>query len=358
MSEMIPIIIPAYEPDERLIALMRSIVNEREMIVIVDDGSGPEYAGIFEECKAIMGNRGIVLTHEENMGKGRALKTAFSYILRMYPNVLGVVTADSDGQHNKQAIESVKEGVRKHPKSLILGVRSFDGEGIPWKSSFGNKLTINILSYMSGVRVSDTQTGLRGIPAVFLEELLYVKGERFEFEMQMLIESFGSYPIVEIPIETIYDSEENHQTHFHPVIDSIKIYRIFGKMFLKYIFSSFSSCILDLLLFIIFCNVLKQDEGIFYVAIATVLSRIISAVYNYLVNYKLVFNSKEEVGISAARYFLLAVIQMAFSALFVTLGVALARGRMPKAVIKIVVDTVLFFASYYIQRRYVFSKRV
>ncbi len=236
MKEIIPIIIPAYEPDERLIELIHNLTQSEEQIVIVDDGSGSAYTSIFDKCRIALGNKGIILSHETNRGKGRALKTAFSFVLENYPDAVGIVTADSDGQHTQLAIASVKEELKKHPNALILGVRSFDGDGIPWKSVFGNKLTVKILSYVSGVRISDTQTGLRGIPKEFTRQLLEVKGERFEFETEMLVESAGEYPIIEIPIETIYDSKENHQTHFNPIVDSIKIYRIFGKILLKYIF--------------------------------------------------------------------------------------------------------------------------
>ena len=183
------------------------------------------------------------------------------------------MTADSDGQHNAIAIDSVKKALQSNPESLILGVRSFDGEGIPWKSVFGNKLTIKILSYVSGIKISDTQTGLRGIPKEFARKLLEVKGERFEFETEMLVESSGKFPIIEVPIETIYDSEENHQTHFNPIVDSIKIYRVFGKIFLKYVFSSVSPCFFDLLLFVVFSHFFREKNYQFYIVIATVLDR-------------------------------------------------------------------------------------
>ncbi len=355
MNEIIPIIIPAYEPDERLITLIHSFVDDDTAIIIVDDGSGFRFDGIFEKCKEILGDRGVILTHKTNMGKGRALKTAFSYVLEAYPGALGVVTADSDGQHNKPAIDSVKEALRCHPSSLILGSRSFAGGGIPWKSMFGNKLTVKILSYVSGIKVSDTQTGLRGIPTEFLRRLLYVKGERFEFEMRMLIESLGRYPVIEVPIETIYDSQKNHQTHFNPIADSIKIYGIFANMFLKYILSALSSCVFDVLLFALFCYFLEAIHSAFYISIATALARVISATYNYIINYKLVFRSEGKMVVSAWKYFLLAVIQMGLSALGVTAGVYIMP-VVTEVAWKIMVDTLLFFISYHVQQKYIFHK--
>lgn len=351
---MIPVIIPAYEPDKRLIDLLNTL-NENSIapIIIVNDGSGKQYDDIFDEAEILIKkNNGVLLVHEENRGKGRALKTAFEYVLDSYKAVVGVVTADSDGQHTVSCIQSVIDKLEENPTNLILGTRDFRGEGIPWKSRFGNALTEKVFSYVSGLHISDTQTGLRGIPCSFMKELLSVPGERFEFETQMLLESYGRYPIKEVSIQTIYDSEENHQTHFRPVLDSIKIYRIFGKKFLKYIFSSLSSCIIDLILFTVFCLLLKSKTAS-YVIFATVFARVISAVYNYIINYKMVFNSNSSVCFSSLKYVFLAIIQMSLSAALVFCGVILIP-VVPEVVIKTIVDTCLFFVSYKIQQKFVF----
>lgn len=137
-----------------------------------------------------------------------------------------------------------------YENKLILGVGKFDSEGIPWKSRFENTMTEKVFQYILGVHVSDTQTGLRGIPTNFMKDLLDVNGERFEFEMRMLLESAGKYDICEIPIETIYDSKTEHQTHFNPIKDSIRIYKILAEKFIKFILTSFSSSIIDLIVFL------------------------------------------------------------------------------------------------------------
>lgn len=351
---MIPVIIPAYEPDKRLINLLDALDESGVFpVIIVNDGSGEQYNDIFIEAERIVNkNDGVLLVHEQNRGKGRALKTAFQYVLDVYGTVTGVVTADSDGQHSVSCIKSIIDELENNPTKLILGIRDFSGDGIPWKSRFGNALTEKVFAYVSGLHVSDTQTGLRGIPCSFMKELLTVPGERFEFETQMLLESSGRYPIKEVSIETIYDSEEEHQTHFHPIVDSIKIYRIFGKRFLRYIFSSLSSSIIDLLLFTLFCMLLKSESAS-YVIFATVFARIISAVYNYFINYKLVFNSRKSICFSSIKYVVLAIVQMSLSAILVSGGVAFIP-IVPEVVIKTIVDTCLFFISYKIQQKLVF----
>lgn len=351
---MTPIVIPAYEPDERMLQLLDTLKEgDQGPVVIVDDGSGDDYKEIFERagaCVEALG--GSVLTHEINRGKGRALKTAFSYILEEYPEAAGCVTADSDGQHSAECIEKVKKTLDEHPDSLVLGVRCFDGEGVPWRSRVGNGITERVFAYVSGVHVTDTQTGLRGIPQSFMKKLLDVPGERFEFETQMLLESAGSYPVVEVPIQTIYDSKENHQTHFNTFTDSVKIYRILAKKFMKYVFASFSSCVLDLVLFTIFCSMFRGKTAQ-YVAVSTVLARVISATCNFALNYKVVFESTEKKRKSAARYFALAIVQMGLSALLTTGGCSLLPA-VPEVAVKFVVDGALFFISYAVQQRYVF----
>ncbi len=349
----IPIIIPAYEPDERLITLLSTLVADDVYIIIVDDGSGLEFKELFGRAEEIIVGKGVLLRHDVNRGKGGALKTAFKYVLDNVPDAIGVITADSDGQHSRECIQAVRRALLEHPDSLVLGVRRFDGEGIPWKSRYGNVITLRVMKLISGINVSDTQTGLRGIPRAFLEELINVEGERFEFETRMLLATVNRYEIVEVPIETIYESELDHKTHFNPVMDSIKIYKVlFGKFF-RYLFSSASSFVIDIVLFSILCMFLKNWSPVWYAAVSTVIARVASATSNYLMNYYFVFKSSEKKSVSAGKYVALAVAQMGASAMLVTAAIFVFAG-VNEAVLKMVVDTVLFFVSYRIQKRFVF----
>lgn len=353
---MIPVVIPSYEPDERFPAILHDLSQAGVgPVVVVDDGSGDDYGSFFTEAEQIIKPLGgVVLHHDGNKGKGRALKTAFSYILDNMPEATGCITADSDGQHSVECIMKCMDALKANPESLILGVRDFSGEDVPFKSRAGNNLTVKVFGYLCGVKVSDTQTGLRGISRNFMKELLDVEGERFEFETRMLVVTKDKYKIVEVPIKTIYDSKENHQTHFNPVKDSIRIYKIFGIIFAKFMFASLSSAVIDLVLFHVFCKLfLLFIDTAFYVAAATVLARVLSALYNYLVNYKFVFGSGKNHASSFPRYVLLAAIQMSLSAALVTLFVVLFPA-VPEIGIKIPVDIVLFLASYYIQRRFIY----
>ena len=197
---------------------------------------------------------------------------------------------------------------------------------------------------------SDTQTGLRGISSLFMKQLLKVKGERFEFETNMLLETkTKKIPIVEVPIRTIY-LEENKTSHFNPVRDSVKIYLIFG----KFLFSSLSSSVVDLALFTLFCFLLRDRRwgSITYVMAATAFARILSALYNYLLNLKVVFQSESPVKSSLPRYVLLAVVQMSLSAVIVGYLCTVFKGA--EVLVKIPVDVLLFFLSFLIQREFVY----
>ncbi len=347
----IPLIIPSLEPDEKLIRLIRELRQaDVQNIVLVDDGSGPAYRPLFDQAETEFGC--TVLRHAVNLGKGRALKDAFNACLLRWPDAPGCVTADSDGQHTPACILKLMEALCAHPQSLVLGVRNFSKQEVPLRSSFGNRLTSHVFRFLVGLTISDTQTGLRAIPTGFMKALLSTRGERFEFETNMLIDTKEhQVPILEIPIETVY-IEENKTSHFNPLRDSMRIYAVFS----KFLFSSLSSSAVDILLFSLFCAVLgKVLPPSLYIVVPTVLARIISAVYNYLLNYRIVFKSREGHGMAAARYFGLAVVQMICSALLVNLCYGLFHQA--EVIIKIFVDIGLFFISFQIQREFVYKNR-
>lgn len=350
----IPVIIPAYEPDDKLLRLLKELEQaEISHVVVVDDGSGKRYKTLFEQAEQI-GNC-TVLYHAVNLGKGRALKTAFNYCLRELEWMPGCVTADSDGQHTPSDIIACMRTLWENPNALILGCRNFNAPEVPVRSAFGNKLTRQVFRFLLGISVSDTQTGLRAVPAFFMEELMEVKGERFEYETNMLIETKNrNIPVKEVPVDTVY-IEDNRTSHFNPIKDSVRIYMVFG----KFLFSSLLSSVLDLLLFHMFCTMLRPLGGtmwpVSYIVAATVLARVVSAVYNFLVNYRIVFKSRERMAVTAGKYFLLAVCQMLCSAFLVNLLYSLVGGT--EVFVKMPVDIFLFFISFVIQRELVYRKK-
>jgi putative flippase GtrA len=303
---------------------------------------------LFEAAKEL---GAIVLKHAVNMGKGRALKSAFNFCLNEYEDVVGVVTADSDGQHTVSDIKKCIAGLLEDPEALVLGVRDFDQEGIPARSVFGNKTTSRVMKFLCGLSISDTQTGLRGISSEFMRFLLTEKGERFEFETNMLLDTKElGIRIKEIPIKTIY-LEENKSSHFNPIKDSLRIYAVF----FKFLISSLSSSVVDIVFFSIFCALFRDvPVAIGYIMLSTIIARVISAVYNFAINYGVVFKGKGSKVSAAVKYCVLAVCIMLLSGALVSFFHGLIPGA-PEALVKIPVDCVLFLVSFLVQREVVYK---
>lgn len=337
------IIVPTYDPDEEIMAkFMNELKKEFKNICIVNDGSNKSHNKFFEGFKK---DGILVLSHYVNYGKGRAIKTAFNYLLNNYPNIVGCVTCDCDGQHSVSDIKKLAKEVIENPNKLILGVRNFDNDNVPKKSKYGNKITRNIFKLFIGIDISDTQTGLRGFGKELMINFVTTSGERYEYETNMLIEcKEKSIKIKEIEIETIY-LNNNATSHFNPLKDSIKIY----KLFLKYFIVAFSSFVLDIILFICFFNILTINSKILG---ATILARVVSSIYNYLINSNLIF--KEMSLKTLLKYYLLAVIQMIISGCFVTYLFNLLN--ISVVLIKIVIDFIIWIINLIIQREFVFKE--
>ena len=345
----IVIIIPSYKPDkEIMMEFIQKVKSKFNNIVVVDDGSGKEYTQFFEE---LQNQNIVVLKHYINFGKGRGIKTAFNYVLNNYPNAIGAVTADCDGQHYLEDIIKCAEKLRQEPEKLVIGYRNFNEKQVPFRSRFGNKLTRTIFSTFVGIKITDTQSGLRAFGRKAMETFLKTAGERYEYETNMLIDcKEKDVEIAEVPISTVY-IKNNSLSHFNVVKDSIIIY----KLFLKYIISSLSSFMLDIFLYAGFVNFLPEIRiiGITEIVIATIIARIISSSYNFIVNSKVVF--KNQTKSSIIKYFILCVIQMFISAFAVS--ELFKVFNVNSTLIKVVVDTIIFVINFVIQREWVFKKK-
>lgn len=221
------IVIPSYRPGDELIGLVELILgyghDDNCRILVVDDGSGYEYRAVFRHLSRNL--RVTLLTHEQNQGKGAALKTAFNYLIQREVTK-PVITADSDGQHTPADIAKVIAAAIQNPGSLVLGCRNFkEAVNMPFRSRFGNFWSARVFRLLTGQRVSDIQTGLRGIPAAYLPILVSFPQNRFDFEMVMLLDNATRkrFPFLEVPIEPVY--EEDHTSHFRPLRDSFRILR-------------------------------------------------------------------------------------------------------------------------------------
>ena len=215
------VVIPSYKPTEQLLATVSMLRENTDYpIVIVDDGSGEQYRTFFDEAEA---QGCIVLRHDVNRGKGAALKTAFAWMRENRPGE-PVICTDDDGQFRIEDIMKVAEAVVPDSREMVLGMRRFEGK-VPVKSRVGNSITRFVFHAVTRVYIYDTQNGLRGFPSSLLPWLLSVEGDRFEYEMNMLLRvKVDDVPFREIRIQTIYDDKNKH-TRFRAVRDSARVYR-------------------------------------------------------------------------------------------------------------------------------------
>lgn len=343
------ILIPAYNPDEKLLKLLDELQGRFDRIVLVDDGStvGKE---IFTLAKPKVET---ILVHEVNRGKGAALKTGFDYIKDD-----DVITADADGQHRPDDIAKVAEALKLQRDGLVLGVREFSGK-VPFRSLFGNTWTRWIFFFMTGLMIRDTQTGLRGIPKGMLSRVAAIPGNRYEYEMAMLADCKHhlSRPL-QVGIETVY-IENNATSHFNPLLDTIRIYR----SLIQFCVSSVASFILDNLVFAVAIFLLASSETRMlrreYTLLSLVLARLISSNFNYFYNRLVVFKTQGRKKRSYFQYWALVFVMGACSyALTQSLAAALDFEGVSITIIKIAVESLLFFVSYKLQKRFIFKSKV
>lgn len=332
------IVIPSYEPDEKLIELVKRIDwIFLDHVVVVDDGSvRPGTSEVFSECE----NIGVtVIHHEKNAGKGSAIKTGIRHLLDMGCNA--VVTADCDGQHAPDDIRKVAHALNENPRCLVMGVR--DTAEMPPRSVAGNKMTRTLLRLLYGIKLQDAMTGLRGIPLHHADDLLALDGKQGEHDMQMLVNSSRLFDgIVEVPIKTIY-FDNNAGSHFNPMTEGVIIYGVIFRSLPKFIVSSVGCSLFDLALY----GLLYHIAGIMAFQ-GAIISRVVAGTANFLINKFVVFKGASK-DYNAVRYIALALVILAASSSLVyvlvdTLG-------LPAVLTKIIIDCVLFLVSYSVQNK-------
>lgn len=339
------VLIPAFEPGPALPALIGelAILDPASRVLVIDDGSGPAYDAVFS-CAAA--NGATVLRHARNLGKGAAIKTGLRHVLDTHP--ADVVTADADGQHTANDIVRIGEELaRSHvcaAPPMILGCRNFSGT-VPFRSRFGNALARGVFRVAAGWRLSDTQTGLRGLPREMLVWLSEQPGDRFEYEQTVLLRSRqAGWSVREAPIRTVY-LDGNASSHFRPLVDSARV----ALPLILFAASSFAAFLVDALLMLVLAAVTGQ------LILSIVLARIASASVNFALNRRIVFRGATRPRAkNAARYALLAVLLLASNIVWMS---TLTSFGVPLAVAKIATEIVMFVLSYAIQKNFVFGAR-
>jgi len=336
-------LIPAYKPEPSLPELIRRLEETEavQAVICVDDGSGSDFGPIFDRLR----DMGVtVLRHAVNLGKGQALKTGFNHILLNYAHSVGVLTLDADGQHLPADAAAVARTLGEHPQELVLGCRRFDSSQVPFRSRFGNRASSLSLRLFTGITLSDTQTGLRGIPLALLPSLLRLRTRGYDFELDMLLVCRRQeIPLREVPIETVYENR-NEGSHFNPLLDSMRIYFVLIR------FSSVSllTALLDYLLFAVFILFMP-------LSLAVPVARILAAAFQFMASARYVFAARGNVWHFLARYALVFAF-MAFLA-YGSISLLTTYTSLPVLVAKALSETVLFGVSFLLQREFVFRSR-
>ena len=335
------ILIPAYKPDDKLVALTDQLLTHDDLkLVVVDDGSGEAFRPVFEA----LDKRVTLISYPDNKGKGGALKTGIRYIMDHMPECERLVTADADGQHRYADIRRVLDKSEEMPGALVLGSRAFDGD-VPLRSRFGNAMTRQVFAIASGVKVRDTQTGLRGFDRDGMRLFVDVPGDRYEYEINMLLTAArAEMPIYEVTIETVY-LNDNESSHFNPLKDSLRIYACI----LKFACSSLICFGIDYVLF----QLLRTFIPLTWVS--NLLARIVSASVNFTLNKKLVFKGNEKTLPAVLKYAALAVfIYLIDTAILALLYEKLGWSRY---VVKTISGLLGYLISFSVQGRIVYRKQ-
>lgn len=343
ISGEVPVLIPAYRPRGSLVSIVGGLLELGVPgLIVVDDGSGPEFRELFEQIS--QDPRVHLIPHAVNLGKGAALKTGLNYALVHFAGCCGVVTADADGQHRPEDVVRIVQRLQASPDALVLGVRAF-GRDVPFRSRMGNSTTSLLMRLVVGKNLTDTQTGLRGIPAGLIPHLLRFQSSGYEFELDMLIAcKHLSRRIVEEPIQTIY-LDGNRSSHFRPILDSMRIY------FLLFRFSILSvlTAVLDNIVFIWALSLTGS------IAQSQVAARFMATIFSYVGARRAVFHSQQRHPIVFPKYALLVLCNGLVSYLLIEfLHFRIGVRTIPA---KLSAEGFLFFANFVIQRDFVFTRR-
>ena len=350
------VIIPAYEPPKEFVDYARELSPMIERLVVVNDGSREEYDEVFDAIAELPNV--VYLSYPENHGKGYALKTAFEYCRDNFPADYTMVTADCDGQHKLEDIIKVSKVARRKRDVFVLGSRNFSLPNVPKRSYAGNTNIRNIYRFLYGVNLADTQTGLRGFSVGMADTLIGISGNRFEYEIGVLIYAAKKgIPIVEIPITTVYpDDPKDHVSHFKAVKDSMRVLGVVLKNLNWYLLSSTLSAIIDVATFFVLTTFILAGGDALNGLIATVTARVVSSVFNFVFNFRYVFGGKRKSAVF--RYYLLWLLQLGASyGIVVIFGEVLGLGGVALTAIKGAWDLMLAVLSYAIQRAWVFADK-
>ncbi len=344
-------IIPAYEPPETFIQYAAQLCCATDHLVVVNDGSDRPFDPIFSQIGQLPHT--TVLSYSDNHGKGYALKVAFDFCVSHFSLDDILVTADCDGQHTIEDVLAVSNAAMQYPGSCILGCRDFSQENVPARSRAGNTNMLRLLRLMYGIRISDSQTGLRAFTVQTAEQFLHIGGDRFEYETGMLIYAKRNHiPLREVPIQTVYPEDEaDHISHFKTFRDGLRVIGVLLRYLMGNILAGLLATIADIGLFSLLTYVLFPQISPGYTMLATIAGRVASSLVNFFFNNKYVFHGTSKK--SLFRFYVVWFGQLIASYLSVYLFGHILGGHL--TLVKVIADIFFVLITYQLQCNWVYE---
>jgi glycosyltransferase involved in cell wall biosynthesis len=212
------VIVPTYNNEKTLLRVLEGILNiiPADRVIVINDGCTDSSDQILEEYK----HQIFIIENKTNKGKGFSLKKGLRKAIDL--GFEYAITIDSDGQHFPDDIPSFIQKCKEKPNHIIMGTRNMLQEGVPGKSSFGNKFSNFWFRIETFINLPDTQTGFRLYPLAHLKKMrLYTN--KFEFEIEIIVRSaWKNIGFVSLPVKVLYDKNER-VSHFRPGRDFFRI---------------------------------------------------------------------------------------------------------------------------------------
>ena len=210
------VIIPTYNNHQTLEQVINDVLEYTDQLVVVNDGSTDNTEEILSKFNHI-----DIVSYPKNKGKGYALRKGFRFAWNKGYEY--AITIDSDGQHFASDLPNFVKAIEENQNAIIIGNRNMEQDGIPGKSSFGNRFSNFWFKFETGITVPDTQSGYRLYPLKPLSKIHFFT-KKFEFEIEVIVRAaWKGVNIIDVPIQIYYAPKETRVSHFRPFRDFSRV---------------------------------------------------------------------------------------------------------------------------------------
>jgi len=211
------VIIPVYNNERTILAVIESVREYCPDIIVVNDGSSDSTTEILNAVSGV-----LLISYPKNRGKGYALKRGLLKAKEL--KYKRAITIDADGQHYAHDIPLFLASAEEHPDTILVGARDFAAENMPGKNTFANRFSNFWFKLQTGIKLTDTQSGYRLYPLDKIGELKGGYTAKYEFELEILVfAAWRGVKIENITIDVYYPSGGERVSHFRPIKDFLRI---------------------------------------------------------------------------------------------------------------------------------------